>query len=89
MQVMLYMYVYFNSSDMSHGASSPVLVCCTRYGLLDRVDLLDNLDIELKLIALSETWVKPYHIDYNMTHYSLEQDYRPEKEEVLYVYIYT
>ena len=45
--------------------------------------------IELKLIALSETWIKPYHIDYTMTHYSLEQDYRQKREEVVYVYIYT
>ena len=43
--------------------------------ILGLISFLDNLDIELKLIALSETWIKPYHIDYNTTHYSLEQDY--------------
>ena len=56
--------------------------------ILGFISLLDNLDIEFKLIALSETWIKPYHIDYNMTHYSLEQDYRQKREEVVYVYIY-
>ena len=55
---------------------------------LGLISFLDNLTIELKIIALSETWIKPYHIDYNMPHYSLEQDYRPKKEEVVYVYIY-
>ena len=43
--------------------------------ILGFISFLDNSDIELKLIALSETWIKPHHIDYNMTHYSLEQDY--------------
>ena len=46
---------------------------------LGLISFLDNLTIELKIIALSETWIKPYHIDYNMPHYSLEQDYRPKK----------
>ena len=55
---------------------------------LGLISFLDNLTIELKIIALSETWIKPYHIDYNMPHYSLEQDYRPKKEEVVYVYTY-
>ena len=32
------------------------------------ISFLDNLTIELKIIALSETWIKPYHIDYNMPH---------------------
>ena len=43
------------------------------------ISFLDNLDTELKMIALSETWKKTYHIDYNMTHYSFEQDYRTKK----------
>ena len=46
---------------------------------LGLISFLDNLTIELKIITLSETWIKPYHIDYNMPHYSLEQDYRPKK----------
>ena len=46
---------------------------------LGLISFLDNLTIELKIIELSETWIKPYHIDYNMPHYSLEQDYRPKK----------
>ena len=46
---------------------------------LGLISFLDNLTIELKIIALSKTWIKPYHIDYNMPHYSLEQDYRPKK----------
>ena len=46
---------------------------------LGLISFLDNLTIELNIIALSETWIKPYHIDYNMPHYSLEQDYRPKK----------
>ena len=43
--------------------------------ILGLISFLDNLDIEFKLIAFSKTWIKQYHIDYNMTHYSLKQDY--------------
>ena len=52
--------------------------------ILGLISFLDNLTIELK----AKAWIKPYHIDYNVPHYSLEQDYRPKKEEVVYVYIY-
>ena len=52
------------------------------------MSFLDNLDIKLKLIALSETWIKPYHIDYNMTHYSFEQDYRQKRRWCMSIYIH-
>ena len=58
--------------------------------ILGFISFLDNLDIELKLIALSETWIKPHHTDYNMTHYSLEQDYRQNMRGggvCLYIYM--
>ena len=32
--------------------------------ILGCISFLDNLDIELKLIALSETWIKLHHIYY-------------------------
>ena len=57
--------------------------------ILGFISFLDNLDIELKLIALSETWIKLHHIDYNMTHYSLEQEYRQIKESRWCMSIYT
>ena len=37
------------------------------------------LDVELKIIALSETWIKPHHINYNLSNYNMEQNYRIKK----------
>ena len=48
--------------------------------ILGFISFLDNLDIELKFIALSETWITPHHTDYNMTHNRLEQDYKQNKK---------
>ena len=31
--------------------------------ILELTSLLNNLNIELKIIAISETWIKPYHIN--------------------------
>ena len=46
---------------------------------LEFTTFLQNLDIELKIIALSETWMKAHHIDYNIPNYSMEQEYRSKK----------
>ena len=47
--------------------------------ILELTSLLNNLNIELKIIAISETWIKPYHINYNIPNYNLEQDFRLHK----------
>ena len=52
------------------------------------ISFIDKLTIELKIIALSETWIKSYHIDYAMPHYSLEQDCSPKKRRWC-IFIYT
>ena len=46
---------------------------------LQLTSLLNNLNIELKIIAISETWIKPFHINYNIPNYSMEQDFRLHK----------
>ena len=33
---------------------------------LELTTLLNNLDIELKIIAISETWIKSFHINYDI-----------------------
>ena len=33
--------------------------------------LLNDLNIELKIIAISETWIKPFHINYNIININL------------------
>ena len=43
---------------------------------LEFTSFLDVLDVELKIIALSETWIKPHHINYNLSNYNMEQNYR-------------
>ena len=44
--------------------------------ILELTSLLNNLNIELKIIAISETWIKPYHINYNIPNCKLEHDFR-------------
>ena len=41
--------------------------------------LLSKLDTDLKIIAISETWIKPHHIGYNIPNYYLEQNLRLKK----------
>ena len=36
----------------------------------------DSLDIVFKIIAISETWLKPYHVDYIILNYNAEKDIR-------------
>ena len=46
---------------------------------LQLTSLLNNLNIELKIVAISETWIKPFHINYNIPNYNIEQDFRLQK----------
>ena len=41
--------------------------------------LFSNLDTDFKIIAISETWIKPHHISYNIPNYNLEQNFRLKK----------
>ena len=41
---------------------------------------LDNLDIEFKIIALSETALNNTHTIYSIPSYNCEMDYRAKKE---------
>ena len=54
---------------------------------------LDTLDLEFKIIALSETGINNHHAVYNITHYNLEMDhYAQEKRwwcEPLYPQYYS
>ena len=40
---------------------------------------LDTLDLEFKIIALSETGINNHHAVYNITHYNLEMDHRHKR----------
>ena len=46
---------------------------------LQLISLLNNLNIELKIVAISEIWIKPFHINYNIPNYSIEQEFRLQK----------
>ena len=35
---------------------------------------IEHLNIDLKIIALSETWLKPHHNDYIIPHYNIEMN---------------
>ena len=35
---------------------------------------IDNLNIDFKIIALSETWLKPHHIGYIIPSYNIENE---------------
>ena len=48
---------------------------------LEFTSFLDVLDVELKVIALSETWIKAHHINYNLPNYNMKQNYRIKKKE--------
>ena len=41
--------------------------------------LLNNLETEIKVIAISETWLKPSHINFNMQNYNMDHELRPKK----------
>ena len=56
---------------------------------LQLTSLLNNLNIELKIVAISETWIKPFHINYKIPNYIIEQDFRLPNEEEGSVYIST
>ena len=43
---------------------------------LQLTSLLNNLNVELKIVAISETWIKPFHINYNIPNYNIEQEFR-------------
>ena len=37
---------------------------------------IEHLNIDFKIIALSETWLKPHHIDYIIPNYNIENELR-------------
>ena len=43
------------------------------------VSYLDTLNIDFKVIGLSETWLTKNHTLYNLANYSVEFDYRPKR----------
>ena len=46
---------------------------------LQLTSLLNNLNIELKIVTITETWIKPFHINYNTPNYNIEQDFGLQK----------
>ena len=43
---------------------------------IELASYIDSLDIVFKFIAISETWLKPYHADYIILNYNAEKDIR-------------
>ena len=43
---------------------------------IELTSYLDSLDIVFQIIAISETWLKPYHTEYIIPNYSIEKDIR-------------
>ena len=54
---------------------------CIPDHFLQLTSLLNNLNIELKIVAIPETWIKPFHINYNIPNYNIEQDFLVSKNE--------
>ena len=54
---------------------------------LQLTSLLNNWNTELKIVAISETWIKPFHINYNSPNYYIEQDFCFQNEALGSVYI--
>ena len=46
---------------------------------LQLTSLLNNLNTKLKIVAIPETWIKPFHINYNIHTYNIDQDVRLQK----------
>ena len=46
---------------------------------IELTSYIDSLDFVFKIIAISETWLKPYHTDYIIPNYSIEKDIRVHK----------
>ena len=38
---------------------------------IELISCIDSLDFVFKIIAISETWLKPYHMDYIIPNYSI------------------
>ena len=55
---------------------------------IELTSYLDSLTIQFKIIAISETWLKPHHIEYNIPNYNTETEYRTTKN-VAVVLVYT
>ena len=36
----------------------------------------EHLNIDIKIIALTETWLKPHHIDYIISNYNIKNELR-------------
>ena len=45
---------------------------------------IKKLDLEFKIIALSETGIHKHHAVYNITHYNLEMDYRHKRRATVF-----
>ena len=43
---------------------------------IELTSYIDSLDIVFKIIAISETWLKPYHTEYIIPNYSIQKDIR-------------
>ena len=46
---------------------------------IDLTSYIDSLDFVFTIIAISETWLKPYHTDYIIPDYSIEKYIRVNK----------
>ena len=47
---------------------------------LQLTSLLNNLNIKLKIIVISEDWIKPYHIKYSIPNSNMQHNFRLHKE---------
>ena len=57
---------------------------------LQLTSLLNNLNIELEIVAISKTCIKSFHINYNIPNYNIEQDFRLQnQEEGVCLYLYS
>ena len=46
---------------------------------IELTSFIDSLDFVFQIIAISETWLKPYHTDFIIPNYSIEKDIRVHK----------
>ena len=75
---MLYNYMaYYNVDVLLHKTRTHTLGYQTHK--IPRLSKT-NLDTDFKIMAISETWIKPHHISYNIPNYNLEQNFRLKKK---------
>ena len=71
---------YFDDQQFKHKFKSNEKISMVHLNIrsipehfIELTSYIDSLDFVFKIIAISETWLKPYHMDYIIPNYSIEK----------------